>query len=50
MLKGHKTYIVAVAMVAHQVLGYFLYGTPIDTQVLFEAMGLAALRKGVGSK
>lgn len=47
MLNGYKTYIVAIGMILYQVLGYLLYGTPMDIQTGLEALGLAALRKGV---
>lgn len=50
MLTGYKTYIIAAAMIAYQVLGYILNGTPIDIQSSLEALGLAALRKGVATK
>jgi hypothetical protein len=46
-LEGKKTYIVAAGMLAYQVLGYFLNGTPIDIPSILSALGLAALRAGV---
>jgi hypothetical protein len=47
MLSGKKTYLVALAMLAYQGLGYYLYGTPIDVKSVLEALGLSALRAGV---
>ena len=49
MLSGYKTYLIAAGMIVYQVLGYVLHGTPIDIQSSLEALGLAALRKGVKS-
>ena len=46
-LQGYRTYLVALAMLAHQLLANFLYGTPIDWQAIWEALGLASLRAGV---
>ena len=48
-LSGYKTYLVAAAIVAYQILGYPLgYTSSIDTNRVLEALGLAALRAGIG--
>ena len=47
-LKGRKTYLVAAALIAYEVLGYLLGKTPgIDVKTILEGLGLAALRAGV---
>jgi hypothetical protein len=47
MLSGKKTYIIAGAMLAHQLLNFFFEGTPPDMMGVLEALGLASLRSGV---
>jgi hypothetical protein len=47
LLSGKKTYLVAAAMIAYQVIGHWLYGNPYDPQVILSALGLGALRAGV---
>ncbi len=47
MLSGYKTYVVAVAMLAFQLLRFFFEGTPPDMMGVLEALGLATLRAGV---
>ena len=47
-LSGYKTYLVAAAIVAYQLIGYLLgYTNTVDTHKILEALGLAALRAGV---
>ena len=46
-LEGKKTYLVALGMLVYAMLGWYLYGTPINVQTILEALGLAALRAGV---
>ena len=48
-LQGKKTYLVAAGMLAYAILGYLLYGTPINVQNVLNALGLAALRAGVAN-
>lgn len=49
MLTGYKTYLVALGMLAYNILGYLLGHTQeINVQQVLEAVGLAALRAGVG--
>lgn len=51
MLSGYKTYIIAAAIVIHELLGYLLgYSNTVDAHKLLEALGLAALRAGVGRR
>ena len=47
MLSGMKTYIIAAAMVAYQVIGYLLGGAVPDINMVLEGLGLAALRAGI---
>ena len=47
MLAGKKTYLIAGAMLSHQLLKYFFEGTPPDMTQVLEALGLASLRAGV---
>jgi len=48
MIKGKKTYIVAIAMIVHAVSGYLLGdGTPLDVNEIMTALGIMALRSGV---
>ena len=46
-LQGLKTYLMAAAMVAYEIAGYLLHGTPINWEVVMQAGGLAALRAGI---
>lgn len=48
-LNGRKTYIVAAAIVAYEVLGYLLEGKPVNANNVLEGAGLAALRRGLQS-
>ena len=51
IVSGYKTYIVAAAILAYQVLGYMLgYTTSVDTHKVLEALGLATLRAGVAKR
>jgi hypothetical protein len=47
MMPGYKTYIIAGLMFAYQMLGYLLYGQPVNLQAVLEAAGLATLRAGI---
>ena len=47
MLSGYKTYLIAAGMLAYQLLGWGLSGTPPDLMGVLNALGLAALRAGV---
>jgi type IV secretory pathway VirB2 component (pilin) len=51
LLVGKKTYLVAIAMVVYAGLGFILgYQNQDQTlKLVFEALGLAALRAGVSS-
>lgn len=46
-LEGKKTYLVAVAMLAYQVLGYFVYGTMPDVKGVLEALAIITMRAGI---
>lgn len=47
-MEGYKTYLVALGMLAYNVLGWLLgYTESINVQQVLEALGLAALRAGV---
>ena len=48
LLQGKKTYLIALAMVAYEVIGYLLGKNPtLDVKAILEGLGLAALRAGV---
>lgn len=46
-LSGKKTYLIALAMAAYQILNWYFYGTPIDAMKILEAAGVATLRAAV---
>lgn len=48
-LQGSKTYLVAAAVIAYEVLGYVLgHNASFDVSRVLEALGLATLRAGIG--
>ena len=46
-LSGKKTYLVAVGILAYQVLGHYIYGTPWNIEAIMAALGLSTLRAGI---
>jgi len=50
LLKGRKTYLVAAAMAAYQLLDFFLHGAPFDANRILEALGLVTLRAGIAKR
>lgn len=47
-LSGYRTYLVALALVLYELLGYFLGKQPsIDVKTILEGLGLASLRAGI---
>ena len=51
MLKGKKTYLVALAMVAYELGGYLLGKSAMpDIKIILEGLGLATLRAGIAKK
>ena len=50
VLAGRKTYLIAAAIIAYQVIGHYVYATPHDVTVILDALGLGALRAGIAKR
>ena len=48
LLRGRKTYVIAAALIAYELLGYLLGKSDgVDMKTILEGLGLATLRAGI---